>query len=252
VESLRPVRIRGAVKAMMPLLAACAAFLAFLCAGSSAHLRAQAAADKTSTTASTKKTTSRHKKTAATQQAAQPAPAATPTPAAPPAPNWPANDKPAAASVVWDSQGLRIEATNSSLSQILKEIATKTGATLEGLGADQRVFGAFGPGPARDVISQLLYGSGYNVLMVGDQGQGTPRRIVLSSPTANGQKNPSGMGGNPQNHEEESEAEEPEPEPPQMQPPVQNGASGMPMRNQQQMMQGPPGMQPGQQPAQPQ
>ena len=60
------------------------------------------------------------------------------------------------------------------------EVATLTGAKLEGFDADQRVFGAYGPGPARDVLSQLLLGSGYNVVMIGDQGQGTPRRIVLS------------------------------------------------------------------------
>jgi hypothetical protein len=112
-----------------------------------------------------------------------PAPPAAPTPAAPPAPElpkWPANEKPAKAAITWDSQGLRIDADNSSLEQILMEVATLTGAKLEGFDADQRVFGAFGPGPARDVLSQLLLGSGYNVVMIGDQGQGTPRRIVLS------------------------------------------------------------------------
>ena len=82
--------------------------------------------------------------------------------------------------MVWDSHGLLIVASNSSLAQILKEVSTETGAKVEGMGQDQRVFGTYGPGPARDVLSQLLDGSGYNVLMVGDQGQGTPRRIVLS------------------------------------------------------------------------
>ncbi len=59
------------------------------------------------------------------------------------------------------------------------------------MGQDQRIFGAYGPGPARDVLSQLLDGSGYNVLMIGDQGQGTPRRIVLSARPA-GPAQPSG------------------------------------------------------------
>jgi len=35
--------------------------------------------------------------------------------------------------------------------------------------------------PARDVLSELLDGSGYNVLMIGDQGQGTPRTLVLTA-----------------------------------------------------------------------
>jgi hypothetical protein len=102
-------------------------------------------------------------------------------PKAPEAPHWPANEHAALAAVTWDSHGLRIEATNSSLQQILKDVSTATGAKVEGLGADERVFGEFGPGQARDVISKLLHGSGYNVIMIGDQGQGAPRQIVLSS-----------------------------------------------------------------------
>jgi hypothetical protein len=119
-------------------------------------------------------------------KAATPAPAPTPAPVAatppvPELPKWPADENPAKAAITWDSQGLRIDADNSSLEEILMEVATLTGAKLEGFDADQRVFGAYGPGPARDVLSQLLLGSGYNVVMIGDQGQGTPRRIVLSS-----------------------------------------------------------------------
>jgi len=83
--------------------------------------------------------------------------------------------------VVWDSHGLRIEAANSSLQQILGDVSTDTGAKVEGLRSDQRIFGTYGPGSARDVLSQLLDGTGYNVLMIGDQGAGTPRQIVLSA-----------------------------------------------------------------------
>jgi hypothetical protein len=99
-------------------------------------------------------------------------------------PKWPANEKPVPAAITWDSHGLRVDAANSSLAQILSDVATATGTKVEGFDADERVFGAYGPGPARDVISQLLQGSGYNVLMVGDQGEGTPREIVLSSRSA--------------------------------------------------------------------
>ena len=99
------------------------------------------------------------------------------------------NEHPSEATVVWNSQGLKIDASNSSLGQILKDVATATGARVQGLGQDQRIFGSYGPGPARDVLTQLLAGSGYNVLMVGDQGQGTPRQIVLSiRPQANGRR----------------------------------------------------------------
>jgi len=117
------------------------------------------------------------KKNSATAEAA-PAPV---TPPAPELPKWPANEKPVAAKVIWDSHGLRIEAANSSLVQILQDVATATGMQVEGFETDQRIFGVYGPGPAREILSQLLVGSGYNVVMVGDLGEGTPREILLSS-----------------------------------------------------------------------
>lgn len=158
-----------------------------------------------------------HKPPAAhsTASPAAPAPDAV-TPAAPQLPNWPANDKPGNASVTWDSQGLRINAANSSLQQILKDVSTATGAKFEGLGSDERVFGAYGPGQARDVLSQLLQGSGYNVMMIGDQGQGTPREVVLSA-RKSGTAQPAG-GSASNNPDEDADVEE-QPQPPP-QPPV--------------------------------
>ncbi|HXR38154.1 MAG TPA: hypothetical protein VN776_03650 [Terracidiphilus sp.] len=137
-----------------------------------------------------------------------PAPPAPVTPPEPPKPNWPAYEKPAEASVVWDSQGLRIDAANSSLEQILKDISTATGAKVEGLAADQRVFGQYGPGQARDVLSQLLQGSGYNVIMIGDQGQGAPRQILLSARQAGGAQ-PSARPSTVANNEEDEVEEQP-------------------------------------------
>jgi hypothetical protein len=160
---------------------------------------------------------------------AAPAPAPEPpaapvaaTPPAPELPKWPANEKPAKAAITWDSQGLHIDAANSSLEDILMEVATLTGAKLEGFDADQRVFGAFGPGPARDVLSQLLLGSGYNVMMIGDQGQGTPRRIVLSARHAGG-ATPAATPA-PASSDEDADTEEPPQQPPQQYPqPIRPG-----------------------------
>lgn len=132
----------------------------------------------------TQSTSSAHRRAKAKPSPAAPVAPALPAPVIPPPPpppDWPINDKAAPASVVWDSHGLRIDAANSSLQQILKDVSTDTGAKVEGLNADQRVFGSYGPGPANEVLSQLLNGTGYNVLMIGDQGAGTPRQIVLSS-----------------------------------------------------------------------
>jgi hypothetical protein len=122
-----------------------------------------------------------HKPPAAHTFSAVPAAPVDATPAQPEMPKWPVNDAPSAASVTWNSQGLHVHATNSSLSQILHEISTETGAKIEGLSGDERVFGDYGPGPADNVLSQLLHGSAYDFLLLGDQGQGTPREVILTA-----------------------------------------------------------------------
>jgi hypothetical protein len=162
-----------------------------------------------------------------------------PMPVAPPEPEkpkWPAFDPPAQASVQWDSQGLKIDATNSSLQQILKDVSTETGAKVEGLTADERVFGAYGPGQARDVLSQLLQGSGYNVIMIGEQGNGTPRQILLST-RQTGANPPTSARNNPTNNNEEDA--EPDEQPPPQEPGSNrpNFPPGGPMRSPQQIMQ---------------
>jgi hypothetical protein len=216
------------------------ASIAVLCADS---LGAQGTAPPPPATAANhaKKSSAAHPNLAAAQPAVQPAPAVSVTPAAlPPPPDWPANDHPSQATVTWDSHGLRVVAANSSLSQILKEISTQTGATLEGLGKDQRIFGVYGPGQARDVITQLLDGAGYNVLMIGDSGQGTPRQIILT-PQSGGGAQAAGTNNqapaNDDDSEPEQEAQQPEP-PPQQQPPMApaGAAPAVPVRSQQQII----------------
>jgi len=183
--------------------------------------------------------TQSHKRVAVAKQPTPP-----PPPEAPPAPkppDWPANDRPADATVVWNSQGLRIDATNSSLSQILKDVSAATGTKVDGLGPDQRIFGTYGPGPARDVIARLLYGSGYNVLMIGDQGQGTPRSVLLSTQIKGGgtQQVANGNNDSSANDDSADADEQPEQPQPQAQPPaLRNGfAPGAPPRSPQQIMQ---------------
>ena len=118
------------------------------------------------------------------------------SPAPPPMPHWPVNDTPNPPSVVWDASGLRINATNSSLQQILNEVSTDTGTKVVGNVPDQRVFGSYGPGRASDVLLQLLQGSGYNVLLAGNLGHGAPSQIVLTPRQGGSSNAPSGM--NPQ------------------------------------------------------
>jgi len=162
----------------------------------------------------------------------------------PPPPDWPANDKAQPASVGWNGRELRVAAANSSLKQVLSDISTATGVKVDGGASDQRIYGTYGPGPARDVLSQLLEGSGYNVLMVGDQGEGTPREVVLTSKTGRGGATQTQPGMNQQNQggdedapEEPEVQEQPEPIVPQRLQPQAPGDGRTPQQIQQEMQQ---------------
>lgn len=217
----------GACVRFLPVLLAAAVF--FTAQGLTAQ---QAPPSAGSATAPTAKKSPRHR---------APAPAPTPVeqpapdPPAPEVPHWPVNDTPVKPSVTWDSQGLRIQATNSSLHEILNQVSADTGAKVEGIGTDERVFGEFGPGTARDVISQLLHGSSYNVLMIGDQGAGTPRQIVLSTRRTG---TTPGSANRPvqQDSPDEDVPDQPEADDTPVQPPMVNGRPPMQM-----VPQGPPG-----------
>jgi hypothetical protein len=76
---------------------------------------------------------------------------------------------------------LTVEANNSDLSQILQNLATISGMTIDGLHKGPRVFGVYGPGNSREVLSALLVGSGYNFVMVGGAEDGAPRELLLTS-----------------------------------------------------------------------
>lgn len=172
-------------------------------------------------------TASRHKaRRRAAARRPQAVAAKPPAPAAPALPVWPVNQKPNPATITWDAHGLQIIANNSSLDQILHEAGNDIGSTVTGLDRDQRVFGTYGPGPARDVLSHLLNGTGYNVLMIGDQGNGAPRRIELSVsqpggslPQAAASPGPAGENG----AENQSQGPEPEPTPRLLGSPFSNG-----------------------------
>jgi hypothetical protein len=122
------------------------------------------------------------------QTAPQMRPAApAPKPAAPDAPMQNAlppslSDQPAHPAQVSLSGGrLTVQANNSDLAQILHQIAATSGMSIDGLGRDSRVFGVYGPGAPRDVLSELLTDSGYNFMMVGDTAAGAPRQLLLTA-----------------------------------------------------------------------
>ena len=133
-----------------------------------------------------------HPAPSATTQPAAPAASASQQPSAPPAQAVvPASalppsllDKPPQSPLIHLSdQLLTVTANNSSLSEILKDLASSSGMTVDGLDKDLRVFGVYGPGNPRDILTSLLDGGGYNFVMVGATSAGTPRAIVLTNRT---------------------------------------------------------------------
>lgn len=129
---------------------------------------------------------------------AKPSPIPAPAPVPTKAPSL--LDHPAQPATVTLAAGkLTIQANNSSLTAILGQISVAGGMKVEGLPAagssDQRVFGSYGPGAARDVLSDLLTGSGYNVLMLGVTPAGLPRELALTARPAGGTSGPSSQPG---------------------------------------------------------
>jgi hypothetical protein len=81
-------------------------------------------------------------------------PAATPTPHA------------YRARVEFSGNQLSIAAENSSLNEILGEIAKLTGMKITGGVTDERVYGSYGPDSAQVVLNELLDGTGTNVMLL--------------------------------------------------------------------------------------
>ena len=197
------------------LTCACLAASLFAASASAAGSAAASASAQSTASAHRAHRSKAHTRNAAKKTEASQAPQTPPTP---PPPDWPANDKPNPAAVVWDSAGLRINASNSSLHQILSEISTETGTKVEGSVPDQRVYGDYGPGQARDVLADLLVGSGFNVLLAGDLGHGAPREIVLS-PRKGGSPNTQNNANRPQ-QDPDDEIPAPEEQPEEQPQPV--------------------------------
>lgn len=86
------------------------------------------------------------------------------------------------ASVTYANGLLTVEAGNSSLNQILRDISRETGMKITGGVADERVFGKYGPASAAQVLSALLDGTGSNMLLVGSNGA-APAELVLTPRT---------------------------------------------------------------------
>jgi hypothetical protein len=72
-----------------------------------------------------------------------------------------------------------IAAENSSLDEILGDIARLTGMKITGGLTDERVYGSYGPDSAQVVLNQLLDGTGTNVVLL-ETPQHTLAELVLT------------------------------------------------------------------------
>jgi hypothetical protein len=82
--------------------------------------------------------------------------------------------------VSYQGSQLTIVAPNSTLADILRAVRKQTGAEIEIPAAPERVVTHLGPGPARDVLAELLNGSRFNYVLLGSPGNETMlTRVVL-------------------------------------------------------------------------
>jgi hypothetical protein len=110
-------------------------------------------------------------------------PETTPPPSTP-APSQPDSHALAQPASVTLSDGkLTIKAYNSDLDQILREVSRLSGMVIEGSVVDDRVYGSYGPRSPREILTELLAGTGYNVMMFGAARDGVPARLMLTTRT---------------------------------------------------------------------
>ncbi len=87
--------------------------------------------------------------------------------------------------VTFENGRLTIIAKNSTLEEVLRAVASKTGAVIDAPEDNsERVVAQLGPGMARDVIAALLHGSNFNYVVVGtEQNPSAVARVILTAKT---------------------------------------------------------------------
>lgn len=136
------------------------------------------------------------------------------TPPAPPPPSPTLEQSPPTAPRVSLQNGqLTIDAPNSTLTQILRAVQARTGASMDipSGAANERVVAQLGPGLPRDVLNTLLNGSRFDYVILGVTGDPggvqkvilTPRQGGGAAPTVNTAQN-----NNPQPAQDEDPGDE--------------------------------------------
>ncbi|HVN21890.1 MAG TPA: hypothetical protein VMU05_24095 [Dongiaceae bacterium] len=115
--------------------------------------------------------------------------------------------------VSYENNQLTIVAPNSTLADILRAVRKLTGAEIEIPAAPERVVTRLGPGPARDVIAELLNGSRFNYVLLGSPSdQSSLTKVVLVAKTGPQDVTPNPQAPAPQNQAENQAPEEPAPD----------------------------------------
>jgi hypothetical protein len=129
---------------------------------------------------------------AETPSASEPRPVFGPRPV--PAPPPTLEQLPASAPrVAFQGGQLTIVSRNASLGAILREVESKTGATVDmPANPTERVVGQFGPGPAREVLASLLNGSRFNYVLLGSPQDPTSLDRVVLLKKSSGTDQPGG------------------------------------------------------------
>ena len=113
--------------------------------------------------------------------AAEPAaPAPAPAPVVLPPEQTPAH----APVIAWDGQFLTVDAENSSLSDVLLGIRSRTSASIEmpASTSRERIAVHLGPAPVREVLSSLLYGTNFNyVIQSAEDDDGAVGKVILTA-----------------------------------------------------------------------
>lgn len=91
--------------------------------------------------------------------------------------------------VDWDGKLLTIDAENSTLSDVLLAIRSRTGASIEmpGSASAERIAIHVGPAPIRDVLASLLYGTNFNyVIQASEDDESGLAKVILTSRDGSG------------------------------------------------------------------
>jgi len=175
---------------------------------------------------------------------AKPSPEPLPQTLPPPAPLTPEQMPAAPPQVTYNNGLLSIVASNSTLSDILHAVSTRTGATVDAPAqlTRERVAVRIGPGTPREVLSDLLTGPRFDYILLGSDGDpNSVTSIILtanqSSPSAGAvmaQSQPARATMPPQvDTDDEADEEASQPTTPPAQPPQQASPGPRPFMPQQ-------------------